>query len=50
MCLFNKLPRMPRPAGSTVKPNRIFRFEEISETHRVMAAAEVRGKMVVVHS
>jgi hypothetical protein len=32
-----------------VKPTRIFRFDEIHEAHRVMAANEARGKMVVVH-
>jgi NADPH2:quinone reductase len=32
-----------------VKPDRIFRFEEIHEAHRVMEAHEARGKMVVVH-
>jgi NADPH:quinone reductase len=41
---------MPRPAGSTVKPTRIFRVEEICDAHRVMEAGEGRGKMVVVHS
>jgi hypothetical protein len=40
---------MPRPSRSTVKPTRIFRFEEIREAHRVMEAGEARGKMVVVH-
>jgi NADPH:quinone reductase len=41
---------MPRAAGSTVTPTRIFRVEEICEADRVMEAGEGRGKMVVVHS
>jgi NADPH:quinone reductase len=32
-----------------VKPVRTFRFEEISEAHRVMEANQAGGKMVVVH-
>jgi NADPH:quinone reductase len=32
-----------------VKPTRTFRFEEISEAHRVMEANQAGGKMVVVH-
>jgi hypothetical protein len=50
MCLFNKLPRMPRPVGSTSSQPGSSAFEEIREAHRVMEAGEVRGKMVVVHS
>ena len=30
------------------KPTRVFRFEEIRESHRVMESNEVKGKMVVV--
>jgi len=29
------------------KPSRVFRFEDIRETHRLMEANEANGKMVV---
>jgi NADPH:quinone reductase len=33
----------------SAKPWRVFRFDEVPETHRIMEAGEARGKMVVVH-
>ncbi|MFC0398739.1 zinc-binding dehydrogenase [Paraburkholderia rhizosphaerae] len=31
------------------KPWRVFRFDEVPQTHRIMEAGEAKGKMVVVH-
>jgi NADPH:quinone reductase len=33
----------------SAKPWRVFRFDEVPETHRIMEAHEAKGKMVVVH-
>ncbi|CAB3745762.1 zinc-binding dehydrogenase [Paraburkholderia solisilvae] len=33
----------------STRPWRVFRFDEVPETHRIMEAGEAKGKMVVVH-